>query len=120
MQLVGPRRGLDVDLCRYKSLGDVLDRSAGVTAWRLHDFRRTAITGMQMAGVSEKECSMIVGDTPEVIRKHYEKLDRMTIAKRSIERRLWASNCTIFTAPAPRDAKNDLTSDMLPTQNIAT
>jgi hypothetical protein len=54
----------------------------------LHDLRRTAITGLQMAGVSEKEASVMVGATPEVIRRHYEKLDKMTIAKRSIERRL--------------------------------
>lgn len=84
----------------------------------LHDFRRTAITGMQMAGVSEKECSLMVGATPEVIRKHYEKLDAMAIAKKSIERRLLvvdsasgvASARTQFTAPAPRGAESGLTS----------
>lgn len=53
----------------------------------LHDYRRTAFTGLQMAGVSEKECSLLVGATPEVIRRHYEKLDGMRIARRSIERR---------------------------------
>jgi hypothetical protein len=58
----------------------------------LHDFRRTAITGLQMSGVSEKETSTMVGATPEVIRKHYEKLDAMTIAKRAIERRLSAND----------------------------
>jgi hypothetical protein len=58
----------------------------------LHDFPRTAITGLQMAGVSEKEASMMVGATPEVIRKHYDKLDAMIIAKRAIERRLAAGN----------------------------
>jgi hypothetical protein len=63
------------------------------TTWKrftLHDFRRTAITGLQMAGVSEKEASVIVGASPEVIRKHYEKLDQLVIAKRSVERRLAA------------------------------
>lgn len=54
----------------------------------LHDFRRTAITGMQMAGVPEKDASVMVGATPEVIRRHYDKLDRMTIAKRNVQRRL--------------------------------
>lgn len=57
----------------------------------LHDFRRTAITDLQMAGVSEKETSLMVGATPEVIRKHYEKLEAMTIAKRAVERRLAAT-----------------------------
>jgi integrase len=57
----------------------------------LHDFRRTAITDLQMAGVSEKETSLMVGATPEVIRKHYEKLEAMTIAKRAVERRLAAA-----------------------------
>ncbi len=56
----------------------------------LHDFRRTAITGLQMAGASEKETSLMVGATPEVIRKHYEKLDRMAIAKRCVQKRLQA------------------------------
>jgi integrase len=57
----------------------------------LHDFRRTAITDLQMAGVSEKETSLMVGATPEVIRKHYEKLEAMTIAKRAVEKRLSAN-----------------------------
>jgi hypothetical protein len=35
----------------------------------------------------------MVGATPEVIRKHYEQMDRMTVAKRSVEKRL-------ATAPA--------------------
>jgi integrase len=60
----------------------------------LHDFRRTAITGMQMAGVSEKEASVAVGCTPEVMRRHYERLDKMSIAKRSVERRLGADPST--------------------------
>jgi hypothetical protein len=59
-------------------------------SFTLHDFRRTAITGMQMAAVSEKEASVMVGATPEVIRKHYEKMDGMAIAKISDERRLAA------------------------------
>lgn len=68
----------------------------------LHDFRRTAITGLQMAGVSEKETSVMVGATPEVIRKHYEKMDRMVIAKRAIERRLAANPTAPIFARGPR------------------
>jgi hypothetical protein len=34
-------------------------------SFALHDFRRTAITGSQMAGVSEKGTSLMVGATPE-------------------------------------------------------
>ncbi len=60
-------------------------------SFSLHDFRRTAITGMQMAGVSEKEASVMVGATPEVMRRHYEKLDGMAIAKRNVQRRLGAA-----------------------------
>jgi hypothetical protein len=56
----------------------------------LHDFRRTTISDLQMAGVPEKETSLMVGATPEVIRKHYEKLEAMTIAKRCVLRRLQA------------------------------
>jgi len=57
-------------------------------SFTLHDFRRTAITGMQMAGVTEKEASVMVGATPEVMRRHYEKLDQLAIAKRNVQRRL--------------------------------
>ena len=59
-------------------------------AFTLHDFRRMAITGLQMAGASEKETSLMVGATPEVIRRHYEKLDGMAIAERCVLRRLQA------------------------------
>ena len=54
----------------------------------LHDFRRTAITALQMSGTSEKEASVMVGCTPEVMRRHYEKIDQQGIARRAIERRL--------------------------------
>jgi hypothetical protein len=59
-----------------------------IPTFTLHDFRRTAITGLQMAGVSEKEASVQVGCTPEVMRRHYERLDGMAIARRNSQRRL--------------------------------
>jgi hypothetical protein len=58
-------------------------------AWQpctLHDFRRTAITGLQMAAVSEKEMSIMVGATPEVIRCHYDRMNLLAIARRNVER----------------------------------
>jgi len=72
-------------------------KSTPPAAWEpftLHDFRRTAITGMQMAGTSEKETSVMVGATPEVIRRHYEKMDQLVIARRNVERRLGADGTT--------------------------
>jgi integrase len=54
----------------------------------LHDFRKTTITALQMSGTSEKETSVLVGATPEVIRRHYEKMDQQGIARRALERRL--------------------------------
>jgi integrase len=65
----------------------------------LHDLRRTAITWMQMSGMSEKETGMIVGATPGVIRKHYDKLDQLAIAKRSMERRQGQADAPIFARP---------------------
>ncbi len=71
----------------------------------LHDFRRTGITGMQMAGVTEKDAGIQIGATPEVIRRHYEKLDQMAIASRNLERRL-GDTATLrfprFCAPVAR------------------
>lgn len=37
---------------------------------------------------SVKDTSIMVGATPEVIRRHYERLDRMTIARRNVQLRL--------------------------------
>ena len=58
------------------------------TPFTLHDFRRTAITALLMSGTSEKEVSVMVGATPEVIRRHYEQMDQRAIAQRAGERRL--------------------------------
>jgi integrase len=80
----------------------------------LHDFRRTAITSLQMAGVSEKETSLMVGATPEVIRKHYEKLDAMAIAKRNTQKRLAMIEMANPNAPIPARrlrAEGDLALD---------
>jgi integrase len=68
----------------------------------LHDFRKTAITGMQMAGTSEKEASIMVGCTPEVMRRHYEKLDRQAIARRNVERRLGAEGTGTLRLKKPK------------------
>ena len=81
----------------------------------LHDFRRTAITGMQMAGVSEKETSVMIGATPEVIRRHYEKLDQRVIARRNVQRRLGAAGsgaiAQIFARPLRAAEKRSIDID---------
>ena len=41
-----------------------------------------------MAGVTEKEASVMVGATPEVIRRHYEKMDQQAIVRKNVERGL--------------------------------
>jgi hypothetical protein len=66
-----------------------------------------------MAGVSEKETSLMVGATPEVIRKHYEKLEAMTIAKRAVEKRLSANHqipsfCSARCAPGRKRVQRGL------------
>ena len=71
-------------------------------AFTLYDFRRTAITGMQMAGVSEKEASVMVGGTPEVIRKHYEKMDRQAIARCRDQKRLGAGGASALQIQKPQ------------------
>jgi serine/threonine protein kinase len=43
-------------------------------------------------GRREKDCGLMVGCIPGVIRRHYDWLDRMVIAKRSIEKRLAVSH----------------------------
>jgi hypothetical protein len=40
---------------------------------------------MQVAGVSEKDASVTVGATPEVIRRRYDKLGQMTTAHRNVQ-----------------------------------
>ena len=61
----------------------------------LHDFRRTAITRMYSAGASEKEASILVGATPEVIRKHYEAMNQRANAKKVGQRLIDADRETI-------------------------
>ena len=41
----------------------------------------------------------MVGATPEVIRRHYEKLDKLVIAKRNIQRRLGAEGKDTIQMP---------------------
>jgi hypothetical protein len=55
-----------------------------------------------MAGVSEKEASVMVGATPEVIRRHYEKMDQLAIARRNVERRLGPEGAHQQTAQSLR------------------
>ncbi|MGI8978525.1 MAG: tyrosine-type recombinase/integrase [Pirellulaceae bacterium] len=72
-------------------------------AFTLHDLRRTAISELLQSGASEKEVSVMVGATPEVIRKHYEKLNKLAISKRCGEQRLKvaaeAENTTSLARP---------------------
>jgi integrase len=76
----------------------------------LHDMRRTAVTWMQMSGMTEKEMSTIVGATPGVIRKHYDKFDQLAIAKRSMERRQGQADAPIFARPL-RAGQNESLDD---------
>ncbi|MEQ8784647.1 MAG: hypothetical protein RIC55_00025 [Pirellulaceae bacterium] len=55
-------------------------------AFSLHDFRRTLITALGDAGVSEREVGTMVGVTPEVARRHYERLNRRNIARSNVQR----------------------------------
>lgn len=100
------------------------DAPAKPEAFTLHDYRRTAITGLQMAGVSEKETSVIVGATPEVVRKHYEKLDQQAIAKRLIQRRLGVARgddpaALVFARPLRAGQKPGLDDRKNLTQTVA-
>jgi integrase len=84
----------------------------------LHDLRRTAITWMQMSGMTEKETSMIVGATPGVIRRHYDKLDHLAIAKRSMERRQGQTDAPIFARPLRADDNEPLDEQSESTQTL--
>ena len=108
-------------------LQDELQRfhgQSGGESFTLHDFRRIAITGMQMAGVSEKETSVMVGATPEVIRRHYEKLDQLKIAKRVVQRRLAGSPAVLqmhlsLRAPCARGKNGVIDTPKELTQTVA-
>ncbi len=57
------------------------------------------------------DCAEAGTVTPEVIRKHYEKLEAMTIAKRAVERRISANHQSpTIVAPAARGGERALTS----------
>lgn len=101
---------LQHELQRFNEVQEAKATESG-TEWltiTLHDLRRTAITLMQMSGLSEKETSLIVGATPGVIRKHYDKLDQLVIAKRSLERRQTQTDAPTFARPLRADEKAPL------------
>jgi integrase len=86
------------ELKRYNEEIEAAARKAGeipAEPFTLHDFRRTAITRMYSAGASEKETSTLVGATPEVIRKHYEGIDRRNNARKVAQRLLDQDKQTI-------------------------
>ena len=62
--------------------------------------------------LSEEHLHGLVGATPEVIRKHYEKLEAMTIAKRAVEKRLLANHQSpAFVAPVGARLQKGLTAE---------
>lgn len=61
----------------------------------LHDFRRTAVTRMYSIGITEKEASTLVGASPEVIRKHYEAMNKRDNARKVGQRLLDQGPATI-------------------------
>lgn len=98
---------LQDELDRYNESRTDAAKETPAEAWErftLHDFRGTAITAMQMAGVSEKEASVQVGCTPEVMRAHYERLNGMIIAKRNADRRAAGIPADLVRMHSPRRA----------------
>lgn len=89
----------------------------------IHDFRRTAITAFQQAGVSEKETSLLVGATPGVIRKHYEKIDQLAVARKAMGMRQSVSGsdpaALIFARPL-RAADSSVVDDQSELTQTAT
>ena len=76
-------------------------------AWEpftLHDFRKTGITALQMAGASEKDASVQVGCTPEVMRRHYDRPDALIIAKRNADRLAAGNLADLSPLHSPRRA----------------
>lgn len=86
---------MQAELERYNDRQAKADE--GWDRFTLHDFRRTAITGMQEAGGTEKQVSQLVGATPEVIRAHYERMDQVLNARRLRELRLRAGGAAIVS-----------------------
>lgn len=71
---------------RLAALAKMAVKATAAATWEpftLHDFRRTAITALQTSGTSEKETSIMVGATPEVIRRHSERINQQVIARRA-------------------------------------
>jgi hypothetical protein len=70
-----------------------------------------------MAGVSE-EAGIMVGATPEVIRRPYEKMDQMVIDKRSVERRLSGPNAQVTARPLRGGQKRPLDDHRTSSQTV--
>ena len=70
-----------------RRLRALLQLNVGFT---LHDFRRTARTGLSRLGVDEETAELVIGHTPQGIRRVYDLYDRMPQRRSALQ--LWSDH----------------------------
>ncbi len=78
------------------------DALSGVTAWRLHDLRRTARTGLAEIGIPEIIAEKVLGHAEQnVLAKIYNHYGYVVEKRDALER--WAARLREIIEPAPEN-----------------
>ncbi len=86
-----------------KRLKAILDRESGVTGWTLHDFRRTASTGMAALHVPQDTIDRVLNHAKGTLAGTYNRHQYANEKRRALE--AWAERVTFIVGDA-REAVN--------------
>ena len=86
-----------------KRLKAILDRESGVTGWTLHDFRRTASTGMAALHVPQDAIDRVLNHAKSTLAGTYNRHDYLEQKRKALE--AWAERVAFIVGEA-RDAVN--------------
>jgi integrase len=86
-----------------KRVKAVLDRESGVTGWTLHDFRRTASTGMAELHVSQDTIDRVLNHAKGTLAGTYNRHQYFDEKRRALE--VWAEHVAYVVGDA-RDSAN--------------
>jgi integrase len=86
-----------------RRLKAILDRESGVSGWTLHDFRRTASTGMAALHVSQDTIDRVLNHARSALAGTYNRHQYLDQKRRALE--AWAEHVAFVVGDA-RDAEN--------------
>jgi integrase len=94
---------------RFSAAKRKLDALCGVTGWRLHDLRRTCVSGMARLGVAPHVADKVLNHqsgTISGVAAVYQRHDFLTERKEALER--WSAHVVKIIAPIALDSRIDI------------